>query len=278
MMVVLKLCRNTLLACVAAVPILALSAIAGVAGELAPHRALYELSLTSAQPQSDFIDIEGGMSVDWTLTCDGWAVEQLYVSNASLRTGMTFASEIRYSSFESADGRTFRFTSVTRRNGEVAERATGGVLREDDRARATANYMQPPDLELELPAGTMFPMQHLEAILAVAEAGEQQLVAPYYDGPRPEDTPFEASALILGERRSPQEGAGADRGPPMDRPWWQVRIAFFPRAGSTPDPDFELSVDLQDNGIARALVFDYGEIIVSGDLVAVEAYERPDCP
>ena len=223
--------------------------------ELAPHRALYQLSLGSIQPQSDFIDVKGGISVDWTLTCDGWTVEQLYVTAATLRSGAIFESEIRYSSFESADRRTFRFTSVTRRNGEVAERFTGGVERADEVAAATVNYAQPAGVALDLPTGTMLPMQHIEALIAEAERGEQKFLAPYFDGPRPEEAPFEASALIIGARQPPEEGAADEMGPPIDRPWWQVRIAFFPRDATSPDPDFELSMQLQDNGIARSLVF-----------------------
>lgn len=250
----------------------------GSAVGLAPHRALYQLSLDSIQPQSDFIDVKGGISVDWTQTCDGWTVEQLYVTEASLRSGEILESEIRYSSFESADSRNFRFTSVTRRNGEVAERFTGGVEREDDVAASTADYAQPAGVALDLPTGTMFPMQHMEALVTEAERGNKKFAAPYFDGPRPEETPFQANALIIGQRQPPEEGAAEEMGPPIDRPWWQVRIAFFPRAGTSPDPDFELAMQLQDNGIARSLVFDYGEIILRGELIAVEAFEIPACP
>src|SRR5258708_13059028 len=54
--------------------------VAGSAGavDIAPHRALYSMTLGSAKQNSGVVAARGSMVFEWGETCDGWTVEQRY--------------------------------------------------------------------------------------------------------------------------------------------------------------------------------------------------------
>ncbi|MBV8651505.1 MAG: DUF1849 family protein, partial [Alphaproteobacteria bacterium] len=51
---------------------------AALAADIAPHRALYSMTLGSAKPNSGVVSANGTMGFQWGETCDGWTVEQRY--------------------------------------------------------------------------------------------------------------------------------------------------------------------------------------------------------
>ncbi len=86
-----------------------------------------------------------------------------------------------------------------------------------------------------------------------------------------------ASMLILGGARGPDEGAGANLGAVTQHKWWSVRMAMFPQAQSQTEPEFEMTQDVQDNGVVRRFVFDYGDFTMVASLVRIEELERAQC-
>src|SRR3546814_5275820 len=59
-------------------------------------------------------------------------------------------------------------------------------------------FTLPPDTELTLPAGTMFPTEHTIRLLALARAGANWLHVPVYDGSSA-DSYIEIGSFIGGE-------------------------------------------------------------------------------
>ncbi len=245
--------------------------------ELAPHRALYELRLDGADQGSSIAEASGALSVEWNRSCDGWTIDQRLLLIVGESSGRSLTTEIVFSSFESLDGLTYSFTSKTTRDGRVIDEYRGEAGRAQIGGAAQALYSVPADGRWDLPAGTAFPMEHLRLLLDAAGRGENRLFRMFFDGPRPEESPFDTNALILGGPRPGDEGAGAGLGPITDRQWWPVRIAFFPGASPEATPDFELAANLQDNGVVRQYMFDYGEFRVAGDLARIEEGQAPDC-
>src|SRR5438874_13768764 len=57
------------------------AAVVGVApsaepAEIAPHRALYTMSLGSARNDSGVVEARGTMDYEWGEPCEGWTIEQ----------------------------------------------------------------------------------------------------------------------------------------------------------------------------------------------------------
>jgi hypothetical protein len=54
------------------------AAPAAFAVEIAPHRALYSLTLGSSKSSSGVVGASGAMVYEWGETCDGWTVQQRF--------------------------------------------------------------------------------------------------------------------------------------------------------------------------------------------------------
>src|SRR5580693_9165455 len=100
--------------------VLALAAIAPASAvDIAPHRALYSLTLDSAKAAGGVAGASGGMYYEWGETCDGWTVEQrfrlrlLYSEEGAVDVNSTLVT------WESKDGLRYRFNERRLRNGEV---------------------------------------------------------------------------------------------------------------------------------------------------------------
>lgn len=139
---------------------------------LAPHRAAYELRLTGTEAESDVTDAYGAMTLEWTRTCDGWALSQKLRVIITPEESPRLDSEISFSSFESDDGLRYRFSSRTLRNGREVEAFRGRAERPTAGAPATARYELPEGGEVALSPDVVFPMQHTRELLAVARRGE----------------------------------------------------------------------------------------------------------
>lgn len=262
---------------VRAVVALCMAPGAAYAVELAPHRAVYELRMTTVDPSSGVVGGHGAMSLDWTLSCSGWTVNQRLRLMLQPEAGPMLDTEVSFSSFESGDGLKYRFSSRTTRNGQVVDEFRGRAERTEIGAPGIANYTVPEGAAQDLPAGTVFPMEHTRLLLEAAEHGERRLFSRLFDGPRPDESPFDANALILGGPHLDEDGPGSGMGPITEHQWWPIRIAFFPRSVAEAVPDFELAARLQDNGVVRQFVFDYGDFEMTADLARVEEIEGPDC-
>ena len=46
--------------------------------EVQPHRALYDMTLESAKPNSGVVGATGSLAYQWGESCDGWTIEQRY--------------------------------------------------------------------------------------------------------------------------------------------------------------------------------------------------------
>lgn len=245
--------------------------------ELQPHSAVYEVRLTKAAASTQIEDARGVVRIDWRESCSEWTVEQRFQLVLALGDGSTSSSTTVYRSSESKDGRRFRFESRTERDGELEENVVGEVERATATAAATVRYEEPPGLSIALKEGAAFPMQHQLALIEAAAKGTGTVDRPYFDGPRPEDQPYAVNAVLGLAPHPSSEGALKLQDAPFDRPWATMELAFFPNNSTGATPAFELKAEIQDNGIARAMWFDYGAMAISAIALGGETVARPRC-
>ena len=65
--------------------------------------------------------------------------------------------------------------------------------------------------------------------------------------------------------------------PLLEQPGWRVRLAFFPVDAKAEEPDYELGMDLLDNGVSRDMVIDYGDYSIRAKLDDIEPKAKPSC-
>lgn len=223
------------------------------AGTLAPHRVLYDLKGDAT------VDLEGRMLFELVDACDGWAVKQQTVLRASGLRGQT-QSFISSTSWESKDGRRFRFKRTIHRNGALVESVNGRAELDKNGAGTVLLHGDKDASGVALPAGTVFPARHTLELIDTAKRGDRFLLRNVFDGSAG-NAPNKVSAVI----GNPQELPGlAD--PATKIIAWPVRLAFFSLDSRSELPDVEIAVLMQEDGVARRITLYYPDMTVFGTI------------
>lgn len=250
--------------------------IAGSAGaaEIAPHRALYTITLSRASSDAGVTGASGTMAYQWGEACDGWTVEQRY----RLKMGYSESPDVSIASnfvtWEARDGLRYRFQQKETRSGGEDEEAGGEAKLDGPDKGGTVDFANPSGKSVKLPPGVLFPSLHTITLIGKAEAGENFMSKQVFDGATA-DAAVLVSAVI-GAKVEPDADAAKDS-PLLNRPGWRVRLAFFPADPKAEKPDYELSMVLLDNGVSRDMVIDYGDYAIRAKLEDIEALPKPGC-
>ncbi len=246
----------------AAVLVLGLTgaALPARATDLAAHRAVYSLHLESTHG-GDVQAATGTMAYEVQDACDGWAVRQRLQMTVTNRDGQDIDMLSDYTTWESKDGLRLRFRTRQTTDqavtsdiaGEATLNATGGT--------GSAHFTSPDDSTKPLPAGTLFPMKHTEALLAAAEAGKKFLALPLFDGTSAGGA--QDSSIVVTQWGGPQP----DKWSALAKlPSGRFRLAFFDRGPASMEPDYEVSMRYWSNGVANDLSMDFGDFVMAGKL------------
>ncbi|MBK8907091.1 MAG: DUF1849 family protein [Rhodospirillales bacterium] len=259
----------------AIVALLTCSGRAAVAGELLPHQASYRMSLATASQASALVGAQGVMLYRAVRDCDGWTVENTtymrlsYQNEADVDTKWTFAS------WESVDGRDFRFHARLIEDGALVERLEGHAKLNGDGSGGTAVLTHPEEVAIPLPPGTLFPTHHMRALIAAAEAGEQTFARLLFDGASAAN-PYLVNAVIQPVPEAEQRSAAlALNLPPV--PMWMIDLGFFPERSREPTPEFELGARHRADGIADQITQQFDDFTLKVDLETLTVLPKPAC-
>jgi len=256
-------------------------ALAGTADavDIAPHRALYSMSLASAKQDSGVVGVEGTMSFQWGETCDAWTVEQRYKMKMRYAEDSDVDLTSSFVTVEAKDGQSYRFWERKLKDGELDEEVRGQASLAGPGLGGTAEFTKPEAKTIDLAPGVLFPTAHTILLIERAAAGDSFVVRKVLDGAS-EDNAVDVTAVIGGPQTA-EVGAGEAKlkSPLLARPSWRARLAFFPPEG-TPDtdkPDYEIGMRLLDNGVSRDMLLDYGDFTVRAVLDEIEPLPKPSC-
>ena len=247
---------------------------AGDSVDLAPHRAVYDMALGRVRSGGDIVGAKGRMSMEWVKSCAGWTVKQSVSLLLLNNEGARIETETDFSSYESADGLSYRFTSRTLRNGIEAENIRGEAKLRGKGGPGTADFSRPKGKRFDLPKGAIFPTEHIIHLIRGARSGERRIFRIVFDGAT-EDGPLVVNAFIF--KHLPKAPGKWAKRPLTNRPSWALRLAFYPVAKSGAIPEYELGLRLFDNGVADDFELDYGSFTVDGRLKSLKALPEPKC-
>jgi hypothetical protein len=109
-------------------------------------------------------------------------------------------------------------------------------------------------------------------ILARADQGERFMSHLVYDGTDGANLFDVTTAVGEPVDKTVEEAAGGSV------TIWPMRLAYYTHGGSEELPQVEIGADVQDNGVARRIVFDYGTFTVESTMTSIDALPPPDCP
>ncbi|MBV9523668.1 MAG: cell envelope integrity EipB family protein [Alphaproteobacteria bacterium] len=254
----------------------------GIAGaaqavDIAPHRALYSMSLGTAKQNSGVVAAGGSMAFEWGETCDGWTVEQRYKLTMHYAEESDVELTSNFVTWESKDGLRYRFFQRKLKNGDVEDEVRGEARLDGKGQGGKVEFTKPTVSTLELPPGSLFPTAHTILLIERAAAGDQFVAAKVFDGAS-EENAVDVTAVIGAAQTADAGAAEASvKSPLLQRPSWRMRLAFFPADASADEPDYELGMRLLDNGVSRDMVLDYGDFAIKAQLDKIEAMPKPSC-
>ena len=241
--------------CLLATPALAASPV-----PLASHKAVYDLTLGKVRGEN-VISAHGTMSYEMEDACDGWASQQRLDLHVTNRHAQDVEMITDYATWESKDGLHMRFHMRQTTEQAVTELVDGEATLDGPGGPGIVRYTEPKPAEVKLPAGTLFPTAHTEAIIAAAASGQHFLNLPIFDGTG--DKGAQDSAILVLNWNKP----GPASFPQLaSLPSGRVRIAFYKRNGGDQTPDYEVGMHYWLNGVADNLTMDFGDFVMDGKL------------
>ena len=251
----------------------AAAAAQGGASGLLSHRAVYSLSKHIESTASDIAGIKGRLELTFEVACDGWRMEQYIGFRLYHIEGAGLEHVAHLSGWESADGADYWFNTRSYQDRELLEELGGVARLAHPGASGETRFAKPEKETRPLPAGTIFPAQHLADLIAAARAGEPHLTRTVFDGSTL-DSPYEITAFIGKERED--DDADASEYVSKKRSW-SFRLAYFQVEAVQPTPEFEISAVLYENGVAGHMVYDYGDFSIDVELRELEALPVQEC-
>jgi EipB-like len=253
--------------------------------KLVAHRAIYEMTLDDAHSVSGvtgITGIDGRMVFEFTGSeCDGYSLNMRLVTQMTDSQDQTNMTDLRSSTWEQGNGRTFRFQSSQFVNEKPTDVTTGRAVRETPNEAVKVRLSQPAQAELKLSGPVLFPTQHSLALIEKARAGQTLFQARIYDGSEKGQKVFDTTAIIgtvvpPGADRGALEPVAKDKGL-GELASWPVSIGYFEEQGGDLTPSYQIDFRLYDNGVSRELLIDYGTFSVHGTLTALEYLKTPEC-
>jgi hypothetical protein len=212
--------------------------------------------------------------------CDGYDLRFRQVTELDSGEGKTALSDLRSTSWEEGAARSLRFDSQNYLDRRLVDSVDGHADKGADGVTVTLAKPKPSTMRI----GTaVFPSEHMRRIIAAAREGKTLLELTVYDGSETGEKVYQ-SLTVIGKKIAPNEHAPTDAAAGqtavagLDR--WPVTISYFDRAQQgqgEQTPVYAISFEAYENGVARALVLDYGDFTVSGDLTSLEMKNVKPC-
>ena len=251
------------------------------AGELAAHRAVYELKLAKTSGKGGAVAARGRILYDFSGNmCDGYKLEFRQVSELDNGEGKITLSDLRSTTWEDGAAKAYQFVSQNYLNQQLIDAVDGRAERRQSVVAVTLS--KPKDKKLDLEASIIFPTEHVRRILDAARDNKSILEIPIYDGSESGEKVYNTLTVIgreIGSDRAPNDAA-RDQQALVGMKRWPITVSYFERTGKGGEqlPVYAISFELYENGISRALMLDYNNFSISGELKTLEIKDSKACP
>jgi EipB-like len=250
------------------------------AGELASHRAIYELKLAHTRGNSPAVAARGRILYDFSgNSCDGYALQFRQVSELDNGEGKVTLSDLRSTTWEDGASKKFIFKSQNYVNETLIDTVDGQAERQRD--NVAVSLKEPAAKTFDVAAGTVFPTDHMRRIIEAAREDKNILELPVFDGSEKGEKVYN-TLTVIGAAIAPNERVPTDaaaREPALAAlKRWPVTVSYFEKtARDDQAPVYSIRFEVYENGVSRALVLDYNDFAISGELTSIELRNSIPC-
>ena len=257
---------------------------AAAGGPFLAHQALYELKLVKSRGTNAINSARGRIVYNFSgSACEGYTSEFRQVSELDSGEGKRTLSDLRSTSWEDGDGKSYRFKIASRMNEADSSPVDGMAERSGN--QITVKLKQPEAKTFTLDGTTVFPTEQIQRIIAAAREGKSVLELSVYDGSDNGEKVYNTLSVIgqpiPGDRSiaTPDPSTANDVMKSLTR--WPVTVSYYDRDAKARDgeqtPVYAMSFELFENGVSRALVLDYNDFVISGALGKFDVKDSKPC-
>src|SRR3954447_10948911 len=250
---------------------------------LASHRAVYDLKLSSTRGKRSMNAVRGRILYDFSgSACEGYALQFRQVSELDSGEGKVIVSDLRATSWEDGAGKRLRFHSQNYFDDALRDSVDGQAERDGD--SVAVELKQPGEKKLDMKNELVFPTEHVRRIIAAAREGKTLLQVAVYDGSDTGEKLYD-TLTVIGKAIAPDEqkpdDATAGQAAFAGLTRWPVTISYFDHAvvekSGEQTPVYAITFELYENGISRALLLDYGDFVLTGEMTSLEIKDSKPC-
>ncbi len=255
--------------------------------DFVPHRAVYDLKLSSARGNRPVESVRGRILYDFSgSSCEGYALQFRQVSEIDAGEGSLMTTDMRAATWEDSAAKTFRFNSQNYVDQKLKNSVDGRAERSG--AKVGVSLSKPALKKFGIDSGgILFPTDHMRRIIVAARAGQSLLQGPVFDGSETGDKVYETLSVIgpviEPDARKLDDATAKDAMLSKMRRW-PVTISYFDKGKSSGDkaggeqtPVYSIRFELFENGISRALSLDYNDFVVAGEMTSLEVRPAKPC-
>jgi hypothetical protein len=250
---------------------------------LASHRAVYDLKLSSTRGKRSMSAVRGRILYDFSgSACEGYALQFRQVSELDSGEGRVAVSDLRATSWEDGAAKRLRFHSRNYFDDSLRDSVDGQA----DRAQGsvTVELTEPDKKKLDFKTDVAFPTEHVRRVIAAAREGKTLLQVAVYDGSDSGEKIYD-TLTVIGKAIPPDtqkpSDAVANEAAFATMTRWPVTISYFDRSAGEKNgeqtPVYAITFELYENGVSRALVLDYGDFVLTGEMTSFEMKAAKPC-
>jgi hypothetical protein len=251
---------------------------------LVPHRAFYDLKLAHSNGNRGISGVRGRILYDFSgNACDGYELKFRQVSDLNSAEGQDALSDLSSTTWEDGAAKKYRFSSQNKLNQQTSEVVDGHADRKADRVAIT--LAKPAGKNFTAPVSAVFPTEHMRKIIAAARAGKKVLDLVVYDGSDNGEKLYN-TLTVIGHAIAPGEKPPADVAAKMPElaalTRWPVTVSYFDRdpkseRNGEETPTYSITFELYENGVSRALLLNYTDFSISGELTSLDVKKAKPC-
>lgn len=244
---------------------------------LASHRAVYDLKLADGGGSKAPIAASGRIAFEFTGSkCEGYVMNFRQLTEIQPIEGATRVSDMRSSTYEGGNAKTYHFRTETIVNGTLVQRIDGSARKSSSDA-LLIDLTKPKKVALDVNKRVAFPTEQIGRILHAARAGRSTVEMKVFDGSGSGQKIYNTLAVIGRPLKTPPQDKAARAGILRTMRRWPVAVSYFDASKLDSSPEYVLSFDLYENGVSGSLKLDYGNFTLDGELTHFRLLPQTGC-
>lgn len=247
------------------------------------HQAVYNLSLKKTRGNATVNSATGRILYNFAgSACEGYTTDFRQVSQLDTGESKSTLSDLRSTSWEDGEGKSYRFKIETRMN-EADATSVDGVAERNGKT-VTVKLKQPQAKTFTI-EGAVFPTEQVKLIIDAAREGKSVLELVVYDGSDNGEKVYNTLTVIgqpiPGTKAPATPDATTNNARFKSLTRWPVTVSYYDRStqpgAGEQTPVYAMSFELYEDGVSRALTLDYNDFVIAGAMDKIDIKESKPC-